>query len=165
MVFRYPHLWPSVFTLLECIFKANTSMFLRTWTWNHHKTWLEMMPNDWPFLGGLRFLGLHPCVHQAWAWCILFNRNLSFLVVPRWFKDNMLMVLITFTSAKQTNDTLEEFWQRYIHIVVLDANVTVTVTVNAINHWAFGHVWEKGFWDLLGLSLLTKNQCRINRNV
>lgn len=50
------------------------------------------------------------------------------------------MVLITFTSAKQkTNDTLEEFWQRYIHIVVLDANVTVTVTVNAIKHWAFGH--------------------------
>lgn len=39
-----------------------------------------------------------------------------------------------YLSKHKTNDTLKEFWQRYIHIVVLDANVTVTVTVNAINH-------------------------------
>lgn len=189
MVFRYPHLWPSVFTLLECIFKANTSMFnAQKWQLfneptpmnikqnsGHVFTHLDLEPpqdlvgNDAEWLTLFRrttIFGPSPLCTSSLSMMYFFNRNLSFLVVPRWFKDNMLMVLITFTSAKQkTNDTLEEFWQRYIHIVVLDANVTVTVTVNAINHWAFGHAWEKGFWDLLGLSLLTKNQCRINRNV
>ena len=69
-----------------------------------------------------RLFGPSPLCTSSLSMMYFFNRNLSFLVVPRWFKDNLLMVLITFTSAKQkTNDTLEEFWQRYIHIVVLDA--------------------------------------------
>ena len=160
MVLRHPHLRPSVFTLLESIFKlANTSMFMpksgnclvNQLQWISKKIaarlgWKWCRMTD-PFLGTSTIWAFNLMYIKLMPWCIFLTETCVF----SWFQDDSKTTCSWFsqhlyTSAKQkTHDTLEEFWQCYIHIVVLDANVTVTVAVNAINHWAFGHAWEKGF--------------------